>query len=89
MNKILSLTDADYGRYVVRTGHSVYELDLDANTLSRRSGVTVLRGDGETINLVSIGRCEVGCGASLFVSGLAPVGDTIRLTTVVRSIEKA
>lgn len=89
---ILMLHDSDAGRYFVNTEHSSYVIDLDGKTLKRvpRSPeASDLRGDEHEVDLMSIRKCEVGHHAVFQLTGLAPEVPTLRMTTLVHSIEVA
>ena len=88
-HSLLSINDSDTGHYWVNTEHSSYEVDLTKRTIRRTSTMNALRGDDGPVELLSVGRCEVGKAAVFYLVGLADGAVTERVTTVVQSIERA
>lgn len=88
---ISMVSSYDHGRYYIHTVHSVYRLDLEAETLTRfpaAPDASYLRGDCDPQKLVRVVECAVGEPGLFILSGLAGNGaQTIRSTTCVQRIE--
>lgn len=94
------LENTSRGQYLVTTATgSHYLLDLDARTMTRRmaataprvdfltAGFSVLRRDGDAIELLMLELCEVGSPARLWISVRDDHIPTLRTTSPVVNIE--
>jgi len=88
------LEDSGHGRWRVVTETSAHYLDLSARTVTRIDGggtpmndvglrVSALRRDGETLPLLELVRCEIGCPMTLLVRVRDDRVTGRRTTTVV------
>lgn len=94
------LKNDDKGRYsIVTATGSRYCLDLDKRTLRRQMaatapiddflvvGVSQLRRDGETLELLMVEQCRIGAPARLWLQVRPDSAVTLRMTSPVVRIE--
>jgi hypothetical protein len=84
------LVDTEAGRWMVTTeSGSQHVVDLDARTITRVTQANGLRKDGDAVPLIELLHCIVG-ETGIWVLDIRADGvETVRRTTLVKSIEAA